>query len=446
MGRKFRPVKFLLSISIFAILLIGIGVTVTDNQSFGTLFEVPTNAFVTVVDKDGEHVQIEIGDFDEDSVACWVYDVLLLRNFDGDIVNEKKSSILKVNPIQTATLFDKSTGILLSGEGGFAINPQIRCSVAEGKAVDPNAFGLFGLTGDSNTVLSLPLILEQGKLVVRIYSNDQDDRNLFHDTFNGILVVGQKRIVNEAPRGLGLLEISDNTLIRYLEDGDYYTDQLVTIDGIITLHFDCTGSCGEKKFVIPLSTTRNLITLDKPDEFFGTNNWKNIDNPIEVNNRLHVVKNHVTTDIIGTVTASDQGEGEEEEGDTGVNPFVDDEATGDPTCQDTNETYDEFSGLCSSQVPRDCEALGLVQFGNQCVAVGTVGTQGITGGSSGGGTDIFSQLSICLDSGDPSCIVNSTFLPLWIGGVGVIVLVGALAQSSPVQRRTTDIYGVPSGY
>jgi len=446
MGSKFRPKKFLLSISIIAILFVGVGITVTDNESFGTLLDVPPNAIVTIVGDDGENHQVEIGDFDEDTVACWIENVLLVRNQAGEFKDEIRSSTLKVNPTQANSLIDSSKGFVISGEkGGFAVNPRIQCTVAEGKVQDPNAFALFGaFPEESNEKLTLPIVIESGNLVVRMYSNDNSvgggERDIFHDTFHGEMKIVERELYTTEPKGIGLLEISDNTIIRWMKDGDYYSKQTITIDGIITLHFKCSGACGEKKIVIPLSTQRDELT-DKTDPFYGTNNWANIENPMKVHNTLHVVKNTVTTDIVGTVIASDQGEGTPEEGDTGVNPFIDD-AEGDPTCQNPNETWN--GSICTTQVERDCEALGMIPFGNQCIIQGQVGNTTVT--PTTGGTDIFSQLSICISSGNPTCLTNPTFLPLWIGGVGFIVLIGALAQSSPVQRRTTDIYGVPSGY
>ncbi len=110
-------------------------------------------------------------------------------------------------------------------------------------------------------------------------------------------------------------------------------------------------------------------------------------------------------------------------------------------CDEITETIDPETGVCTPIPPSQqiCKE-GQVRSGGVCVTISGGGNN--PNDSTVDPNDLLQLLSTCLASGDPTCLASSKFLPFWIFGVGLIVVVGAMAQS-----RQPEIYGVPrSGF
>jgi len=89
--------------------------------------------------------------------------------------------------------------------------------------------------------------------------------------------------------------------------------------------------------------------------------------------------------------------------------------------------------ICVKSDPTGCEP-DEVRKGTLCVKIGEEDTVNPTV------PEIFTKLSTCITSGDPTCLASAEFLPFWIFGIGIVVVLGATAQ-----RKQPDIYGLPRG-
>ncbi len=202
-------------------------------------------------------------------------------------------------------------------------------------------------------------------------------------------------------------KIEQDWIQRFLPDGDYQATLKFVYDGAFVMHWKksgiCTQECANIDFVIPLITETTFVEGKQ----FATN----VHNEFEIN-RL------ITFGVIGN------GEGETVQ------------------CDGITESVDPDTGVCIAIAPSEqpCKE-GQFKSGGVCVNIGGSGANDPSGQDSSV-PEVFGKLSTCIASGDPTCLASADFLPFWIFGVGLVVVVGALAQS-----RQPEIYGVPrSGF
>jgi len=419
--------------------------SVTNDNSFGIILNLPINAFVTVIGADGEELDIELSNFKQQVVSCWIKSEVGILNEGGAVIDTETSKFLKVNPVIPLSVTDAESNTRRPQSfGGFEITPKIKCAT-ELTLLNPqdtfseSIIDLFPREIENE----IPLVLESGELIVRIYSSDRVTPSLFHDTFNGKLIIGQKVILESTEFDAGTLTVTADDIERRLENGKYQSLQKITIDGVLTFHFQGDAS----RFIIPISTTRIELTDMPSDPFHKTNNWSMIENPLLTERLLNIQKD-VNLDGFGNCVDGSLVDGQCVDNITGNPICADDQLLiegvcksdideGDPICKNPNEHV--IGGICVPvEQVLNCEARGLVTQGNICVSIGVTDPNN----PNPSGTDFISQLTTCLASGDPTCLFSGTFLPLFIGGLGAIILIGAVAQGRG--SRPVDIYGVPA--
>jgi len=326
-------------------------------------------------------------------IACWV-------SVDADIIGEKglvldteKSDVFKFAPRATLSLVDQPTGIPILDQGGFDIMLKIQCSTnIESGGLDPEG-DLFNFFNPfSKPSFDTSLRLEPTKLTARVWSENSEG-NLV-DTFNFPLDVVGFDIFGATPVEIGSLKIPAERILIYLETGKYTSTQNIVLDGVLVLHWN-TGIAEVDKirYTIPLITTRSGTTTGLTDVF----------NPVKIQRDILVDK-----DVSGET----------------------------PKMLDCANDEVVVGDICAKSDPTlGCEQ-GEVRKGTLCVEIGSSGSDTVNPTV----PEIFTKLSTCISSGDPSCLAGAEFLPFWIFGIGIVVVLGATAQ-----RKQPDIYGLPRG-
>ncbi len=442
---KFKPVKLILSITIFSVIIVGILASTSEDGAIGFTLEIPPNAFITIVDEQGNDVQVEINSEIQENVACWIRGEMEIINKNGDIIGTESSNILKLNPnLPTLRLTDQETGInpfvesILTGDGGFFVKPTIQCSVNLDQDNDPETAIPFPDFGQ--TRFDTSLLIHQSDVIVRIYTSDKScptfaggcGDGLFHDSFHGILNVKEQVLVDSGKRTLGGLMISSERLEAYLEDGRYGSRFVVTMDGIIEISYKSDPSF---KFVIPLNTQREELVNHPPTAWWGTNNWNNIFSDLQMVRDIEVEKN------VSTGGNPDCPIGEHK--DSATNDCVPDAPNPSNSC-DVDEEWKGGTCVPIVTIPTNPDGTPicnppLIPSGNLCVNPNNTNPNG-----TGTGILIIDELLSCINSGSPDCLFSANFIVIWLGLVGFIIIIIALAQGG--RKSSTDIYGVPSSF
>ncbi len=327
-------------------------------------------------------------------IACWI-------SVDADIIGEKglvldteKSDVLKFAPRATLSLVDQPTGLPILDQGGFNLMLKIQCSTnMESGGLDPegdlfNFFNVFNYPS-----FDTALRLEPTKLTARVWSENVE--GILGDTFNSQLDVSGFDIFGATPVTIGTLKIPSERILIYLENGKYQSTQNIVLDGVLTLHWD-TGilEVDKIRYTIPLITTRNENVQGEVLSVF---------NPVRIERDILVDK-----DVSGETPKM-------------IECANDEVAVGD---------------ICAKSDPTlGCEQ-GEVRIKGLCVEIGASGSDTVNPTV----PEIFTKLSTCITSGDPSCLAGAEFLPFWIFGIGIVVVLGAVGQ-----RKQPDIYGLPRG-
>lgn len=448
---KFKPKKFAVSMLVIIIGFVIILNYATDDQSFG--FElVPTNAIVTIIDDSGKPVDVEIQDYLNESVACWLQNEMEIINRDGESRGFVKSDYLKINPSIPLRISDSegAKGLLnptpiLTGDGGFIVKPTIRCSVDFTKSLTPeDTFGVNPITGDllypENAKFQGGLIVQPSELVIRVYANDETDcpifscnsKAIYHDIYHVKIDIPRQEINDNGKKALQSYKIEDEDLESGLRvDGQYLSNLLFTIDGVVNITYAYSE---DVNYIIPINTDRDFRGGNTA---YGDNNWGNINNDLLTERSILVQKN---IDIIFG-DKCDTGFHLEPPSGSAPHDCVADGKPIDEVCEVDEYENPIGSGNCIpiETQPKTCNP-PLIQQGSICVNPNTN-----TGGSGLTGIVIIDQFVACISSGDPTCLTSPTFLIIWIGLFGFVILMVAIAQGKG-GSRSTDIYGVPSNF
>ena len=345
-------------------------------------------------------------------IACWVSVDANILDTNGNVIATEKSSVLKFAPRATLSLTDVPTGIGIEDQGGFDLMLKIQCSTnTETGGLDPEG-DLFNFFNPFNyPSFDTPLKLDATRLTARVYSSIPEDFPLLRiapterltqetlqdiaggtlvDTFNFPLEVPAFDIFGATPVTIGTLKIPSERILEFLPDGSYGSRQNIVLDGTLVLHWATeVAEVDNISYAIPLITTRTQNQLGQDISVF---------NPVKIERDIFVEK--------GTGEIMQQ-----------------------PMCENNQISQGE---LCIDTDPTACPQ-GEVKVGQLCVDTGTDKTPNPTT------ENIFSKLLVCIGSGDPSCLASGEFLPFWIFGIGLVIVLGAVAQ-----RRQPDIYGVPT--
>ncbi len=466
---KFRPVKFLLSITIIVILVASVYIFADEDGSIGINLNLPTNAFITFIDENAEEHEVEIANFVIEDVACWIQVEMKVVGGDGKIIDTQISKFVKLNPQIPLALFDASNiftaGKTLTGDGGFIINPVIMCSVSP-KGVNPDvAFDHYkddhGITQTSPFTANI--LVKPSDLVIRIYSSDRTcgasidifndeycgnfttggalfglfPSKLFHDTYNNKLHINEQLLTDNGKQSLGTLMINDEDIESNLESGRYSSTMIITVDGLVKVAYEVVP---DYEYILPLSTERKHVgNVNHP--FFKDNNWEEIENPLITYRTLDVAHNVNSCGLIGQVTGTCVcPPAQHIVIVNGQDMCVPDSAP--KHCQ-TNEVYDAVLDMCVEVVvpPTKICSPPLIKQGTICVNPNN------TGGTPTGGTgiEVVDQFIACITSGNPDCLSNPDFIVIWLALVGFIILIVAIVQGAS-RSRPVDIYGVPSNF
>jgi len=359
---------------------------VSSDGIIGTTTSTPTDVDQTININGQEFEVLQL----VNPIACWISVDADIIGAKGLVIATEKSDIFKFAPRATLSLVDLPSGFPVLDQGGFDIKLKIQCSTnMESGGLDPEGdlFNFFNIF--SAPSFDTPLRLEPTKLTARVWSENAE--GFLIDTFNFPLDVIGIDIFGATPIQIGSLKIPYERILMYLENGKYTSTQNIVLDGSLVLHWDTDIPEVDKiRYVIPLltnisGTTEGLTTIS---------------NPIKI-----------TRDVL-----------------------VDKDVSGEtPKMMECENDEIVVGDICVKTDPTGCPQ-GEVRVGQLCVESGTSDTVDPTV------PEIFTKLSVCIRSGDPSCLASAEFLPFWIFGVGLVVVLGAFAQ-----RKQPDIYGVPRG-
>lgn len=387
MGR-FKPKKFGITVLIISIAVFSVFLGSTRDEGFGILIPPPLS---TVTLTDGTEVELF---YPNPSIACWLSVKANIIDTNGNVVGREASSFLRVSPIVAFTLIDIKSQKELLEKGGFEIIPEIKCVTAEAgqpdfDPQDPKLFDTNILTGTYPS-FGTQLKLDPATLITRIYSTSPDGTHLI-DTFNGAFNTESLSITDATSRELGKFRIGADRIIAYLEDGKYNTFQHVVLEGTLVLHW--VGYEGVN-YVIPVNPS---LTKNSEGQIVK------VSSPLIIYRELAIEKN------VGEVLPRDE-------------------------CTD-GQIFDEATGRCVQVEGIPCPQ-GQILSGNVCVKIGSPDTPNVLL------TDFVGKLQTCVQSGQTTCLADPTFIPLWLFGIGSIIVIGAVAQ-----RKAPDIYGIPpSGF
>ena len=385
---KFKPKKFgaTVLIVIFAVFLVYLGST--RDQGLGISVPAPLS---TITLTDGKVVTLNVPN---PSIACWINVNAKVFDANGRVIGTEASSFLQVNPITAFSLTDIKTQKELLEKGGFEIVPSIKCVTSKSVSFEPTNPNLFDtniVTGSYPSV-EIPLKLDPATLIARVYSVASDGKHLI-DTYNAGFDTTSLSITDAKSHNIGIHKIGADRILVYLEDGKYDSYQHIVLEGVLVLHWAVPNAEGQR-YVIPLSPT---LTRNADGQIVK------VSNPLIIYRQLAVEKN------------------------VSENPPRKD-------CTD-GQIWDEFTQACVNAQPTNCPK-GEVLSGNICVKINTGGIKDVSV------NEYFEKLQTCVQSGQPDCLADPSFIPLWLFGIGFVVIIGAVAQ-----RKAPDIYGIPpSGF
>lgn len=416
---KFRGKTFGVTIIAILTVVFALLIGVNGDGALGANLELPTlnitedqfgNKIITNLETQEKLLIVE--EFNIPNIACWVAQNVVVRDEAGGFIGVSKSPFFKSNPFvatPTFSVIDTETGKSVVG-GTYTTNAQIKCSTGK---ILVDQFGTVAPVGEIDPEeafeilfpsFEVPLTVEDSFFTIRVYV--QLPNNTWKEVFNVPYKIDRFDINSAEHVLLPPFTIKQVWLQKFLPDGDYQATLKFVYEGAVVMHWKQTGLCSQQcaniDFVIPFITER---TFEE-----GKKDATNVHNEFEVN-RL------ITFGVVGN------GEGETVE------------------CDGITESVDPDTGICVAISPSDqpCKQ-GQFKSGGVCVNIG--GANGDPSSKNSLVPEVFGKLSTCVASGDLTCLASADFLPFWIFGVGLIVVVGALAQS-----RQPEIYGVPrSGF
>lgn len=386
---KFKPKKFGITVLIISVAVFFVFLGSTRDQGFGISIP-PALSTVTLID--GTVIELQ---YPNKNIACWINVNAKVLDTNGNVIGTEASSFLRVNPIVAFSLTDIKTQKDLLEKGGFEIIPSIKCATlfAPNPDFDPQDPKLFDTNYFTGTYPSfeLPLKLDPANLIARVYSVSVDGNHLV-DTFNAGFDTQSLSITNAESHEIGKLRIGADRILVGLEDGKYNSYQHIVLEGTLVLHW---VEFQDVNFVIPIkpSLTRN-----------SEGQIVMVSSPLIIYRELAVEKN------------------------VGEDPLPREECT-------DGQIFDPATNTCVPIQGKDCASDEFVS-GNQCIKIGTPNSPNVSL------TDFIGKLQTCIQSGQTTCLSDPSFIPLWLFGIGFIVIIGAVAQ-----RKAPDIYGLPpSGF
>ncbi len=410
---SFRPKTFGITVLSISVVIFVLFISVSGDGGIGAVIPPPTlelveqNGNLIVLEPDGDQVLIIQG-LEVPNVACWMKQTVTIFTLkDPTPVATLQSPFFRSQPIfgtPIGSFIDTETGRSLS-EGLYVTRPEIKCVSGEIETssgliapigeIDPEDPTLF----DSFPNVSTPLTIQDSFFKISIFA--ELPNGTWKEVFNAPYTI--ERFDISSPQGVGLdtFSIRQEWIDRYLPEGDYNSKYRFVYDGAVLMNWKqtnlCDVNCAKIPFVIPVTTIKTFNTDGQLVEVF---------NEFQVSRDVTVGK--------------PQGSGEV-----------------DITCDPITQTIDPDTGVCIGIPPSQqiCEP-NQVRSGGVCV---TIGSPDNPNDISIPFQDLFNKIQICLASGEPSCLASAELLPLWIFGIGVVVIVGAVAQ-----RRQPDIYGVPT--
>jgi len=402
---KFKPKKLMVTIVSSLVVVVAILLMADADSEFGV--NIPPPQLTLYKADDGT----ELSDFDDPrpigSVACWLNAELKIKDSLGLIRGIEKSSFLKTNPthvLVTNALIDDESNIDIQKEGSsYVLVPSIKCNANEvmyeassnsfqlGESLDPNKpeSQLFSNLIGMPLTIEQPLVIYDNDLVARIYAHYPD--GTIGDVFNGKIDVQRKELISTTSTELGQITIDPLWTVNYLREGTYSSEHKFAVEGFVLMGYKetetCKGSCSAIRFLVPIDTVQ---TYNKDGKLTS------VVNPLMTYRTINV----------------QTGEGD------GV--------------VDVPEDNNDKEEICPT---------GYNKVGTECVKAGGGIDPNKPPTTLPPEEDFFTALKTCLNSGDKTCLANGKFLPLWIFGLGFILLIGALVQKG---SGRPDIYGVPT--
>ena len=417
MGR-FRPKTFGITIIAIATVIIIILASINSDGALAVnlglpVLDITTNQFGerVVTNQDTGQELIIIEGFDVPLVACWVAQEVVVRDEQGGFIANVKSDFFKSTPIIAVPLgsfIDKETGKSVA-LGSYQTNPQIKCSTGKiivntqsGFGADPEKL-IDPITAFEQVFPSFdtPLTVEDSFFTIRIYALLPN--NTWIEVFNAPYKIDKFDITSPQRIFLPSYKVQQEWIQRELPDGSYDTTLKFVYDGAMVMHWKqvniCGAGCAKVLFVIPFVTEKI---------FNAEGLLTSVENEFDV-----------TRVVTVGVAGNNGGQGTE--------------------CDGITTTVDPETGICVPKPEPPClkgEHRSGTGIASVCVTTGG-------NGNGAGGIDvtikeIFGKLQTCFASGDPTCLASGDFLPFWIFGIGLVVILGAVAQS-----RQPEIYGVP---
>lgn len=333
----------------------------------------------------GQEFEILVPD---QAVACWFSVLTNVFDNQNNLLGSQKAGFLKVSPVPQLTLVDVVTGANIDDLGGFKVRLSMKCvSNIESGGLDPES-NLFPFLGFPS--FDTALVLENSKLVVRVWS-ESPNKDILVDTFNAVITIPELEITSAESREIGTIGIASERIFVLLPSGTYNSDQHFVIDGQLVLHWKTGDPKIDKiNYVIDLKTK---IIKNANDQV------------IRVENPLTTIREISVDKAVGEITE------------------------GNPDCK-----QDEVAQgtACIKVITNPCMQ-GQVLIQNVCVKQGTVNPVIQL-------PDILQKFSACISTGADGCLFSSDFIPFYIFGVGLIVVLGAIGQ-----RKQPNIYGLPRG-
>jgi hypothetical protein len=419
---KFRPKTFGITILAIATVITIILFSVNGDGAIGAIIPPPALELVTtddgtfIIEPDGTTSTIVLVDSEIPNIACWIKQEVTVFQFMDDRDLNRPLFILKSPFFQSqpflslplGSVSDTLTGIELNS-GVWVTRPEIKCVSGEIDTSfggvqpigtvdpdDPNLFSFF-------PSVSAPLTVQDSFFKVRVYA--ELPTGTWKEVFNTHYVVERFDITSASSINLEPVTIRQEWIEPYLPEGDYTSKYRIVYDGAFLMNWKLSGICGSDcakiPFVIPVVTEKTFNEQGKLLSLF---------NEFQVSRDVTVGK--------------PTGSGEDT-----------------ITCDEFSEQLNVDTGLCetinASEQP--CPQ-GSVRSGAVCIEIGDDPNDPNPSDVSVPFGDLLSKIQTCLASGDPTCLASAELLPLWIFGIGAVVIIGAVAQ-----RRQPDIYGVPNG-
>ncbi len=414
---KFRPKTFGITVLAISSVIIVLLISVSADGGIGVIIPPPTLEIVTdekgtfIVNPNTKEKEFAILGGDITNVACWIkQSVTIFSLTDPVAIATLQSDFFQSRPILAiplSVIVDKDTGRNLENSI-YVTRPEIKCVSGEidtsGSGfqvledIDPEDPQLFSNYPSIDT----PLTVQKSFFKITVFA--QIPNGNWIEVFNTNYTIDRFDIISATAIALDSFTIRQEWIDPFLPEGDYNTRYRFVYDGAVLMNWKetniCDISCSRIPFVIPVVTEK---TFDTQGQLVSLFNEFQIEREIEVGKPTGTGQQMITCDTI-------------------------------------TQKIDPDTGLCIP-IPSSEQTCpqGEVKSGNICIEIVDDG-KGNPSDVTVPFSDLLLKIQTCLASGEPSCLASAELLPLWIFGVGLVVVLGAVAQ-----RRQPEIYGVSRG-